>query len=65
MTAKPDIWKAGDLYDSICDNLDIVDRVAEYCGPNWWADPDREIEVTLPEHCHRIDSESSFWFVEP
>tara|TARA_R100001530_G_scaffold109713_1_gene77073 strand:- start:69 stop:257 length:189 start_codon:yes stop_codon:yes gene_type:complete len=39
---------------------ELTDRVAEFLGKDWHFQKGREIVATIPNHCSRIDSETSY-----
>lgn len=49
-----------DLSIMIGDDIELRERVAEYLGDDWTADPQRRVTYQLPAHCTRLDNETSY-----
>ena len=63
-TMKESIHEVGFLADQYGCDEDICDRISEFLGDEWKSQPERrQVQVCLPQHCTRIDSESCFYWV--
>jgi len=61
-----DTYTTDELIDSIWahDNWhELQTRVAEFLGHDWTYRKGQKIAVTMPKHCARIDTETSYYWI--